>query len=36
VRIKNKINCKTYIGQRKCPKGKIIELDKYMVTVSRY
>lgn len=30
IKNKNKINRKTYIGQRKCPKGKIIELDKYM------
>ncbi|WP_405291883.1 NUMOD3 domain-containing DNA-binding protein [Methanobrevibacter sp.] len=28
--IKNKINEKTYIGQRKCPKGKKPESDKYM------
>ena len=28
--IKNKINGKTYVGQRKCPKNKYPETDKYM------
>ena len=28
--ITNKINNKTYIGQRKCPENKLLETDKYM------
>ena len=33
--IKNKINGKTYIGQRKCPKNKFPDTDvKYMEVVN--